>query len=78
MTIKLELAVWRHSETEETYPEGSLVYFKSLGEEAYGVVVFTPNGEFHLEEITQYGGDTRYYGKVQSLQEAFNVMKGWT
>ena len=78
MTIKLELVVWHHSDTEETYPEGSLVYFKSLGEGSYGVVVFTPTGEFHLEEITQYGSDTRYYGKVQSLQEAFNVIKEWT
>jgi len=78
MKIKLELEPWSYTNTEKDYPEGSLVYFKSLGEDAYGVVVFSPNGEFYLEEIPQYGGYPRYYGKVPSLQEALKVMESWT
>jgi len=77
MTIKLELKTWSYTDTENEYPECSLVYFKSLGEGAYGIVVFTPTGEFHLEEITQYGTAQRCYGKVQSLQEALEVMEEW-
>ncbi len=78
MTIKLELESWSYAKTDNEYPEGSLLYFKPLGEESYGVVVFTPKGEFHLEEITQYGTHMKYYDKVQSLQEAFKVMESWT
>lgn len=64
-------------ETEREYPEGSLIYWHSLGEESYGLIIATPDGEYHTEEIPQYGGDPRYYKQVYSLQEALDVVKGF-
>lgn len=77
MKIKLEITEWCFTNTEKEYPEGSLVYTKSLGGGFYGMVIFTPNGEFHLEEFSR-GFKPGYYGKVKSLQEALEVMESWT
>ncbi len=76
MTIKLELIECNLVNTAEEYPEGSLVYTKSLGGDFYGMVIFTPRGEFHLEEFCR-GFKPGYYGKVQSLQEALETMEEW-
>lgn len=74
----LELEQWNSSSTSGVYMENSLMHFHSLGEGAYGIIIFQPNGEMYLEEIPLYGGEPHVYGNVSSIQKAFEIFKEWT
>ena len=74
----LELTTWIQYHTTGTYQKDSLMLWKSLGEGAGGIVILTPDGKFYLEEVPQYGGEPREYGEVKSVQDALEIMKGWT
>ena len=72
----VEFNIWMECKTEREYPLGSKVAYIPLGEEAYGLIVVTPEGIIHLEEVPIYGGEPRYYGKwYGSLVEAVEFIK---
>lgn len=74
----MELIEWKVSSTSWVYPNGSLMIQKSLGEEAYAIIVLTPGGEFYLESIPQYGGFPIFEQEVDSIQHALEIVKSWT
>ena len=75
----IEFKRWGHSQTEREYPIGSKIAYIPLGGEAYGLIVVTPEGIIHLEEIPTYGGEPRYYGQYYgSVEESVEFIKeGW-
>lgn len=74
----MKIENWNSISTTDTYPDGSLMIYQSLGEGAFGIIICTPNGEFFLEEIPLYGGDPRPSGKIDSIQHGIEIMKSWT
>ena len=65
----VEFNIWMECKTEREYPLGSKVAYIPLGEEAYGLIVVTPEGIIHLEEVPPYGGEPQYYGSVEEAVE---------
>ncbi len=73
----IEFKRWDHSQTEKNdYPLGTVIAYIPLGEEAYGLILCSPSGNIHLEEIPIYGGEPRYYGQYYgSVEEAVEFIK---
>ena len=73
----VEFKRWDHSQTEKNdYPVGTAIAYIPLGEEAYGLIVVTPEGIIHLEEVPIYGGEPHYYGQYYgSVEEAVEFIK---
>ena len=73
----IEFRKWDHSQTEKNdYPVGTAIAYISLGDGAYGLIVVTPEGIIHLEEVPIYGGEPHYYGHYYgSVEEAVEFIK---
>ena len=72
----IEFKPWDRSQTELKYLHGSSIAYIPLGDGAYGLIVLTPWGKIHLEEVPLYGGEPCYHGEWHgSVEEAVEFIK---
>ena len=79
METDVKFCRWERHTTEKDYLTGSTIANIPLGEGAYGLIIVTPCGDIHLEEVPIYGGEPVYYRQwYGSLKEAIEfIRKEW-